>query len=67
MKKDIVIVGAGPAGLSFASSLESTGLRVLVVEKCSGATLADPPVDGRDIALTHLSRKILSELGVWDR
>tara|TARA_B100002003_G_scaffold144122_1_gene133386 strand:+ start:3169 stop:4350 length:1182 start_codon:yes stop_codon:yes gene_type:complete len=67
MKKDIVIVGAGPAGLSFASSLESTGLRVLVVEKCSSATLADPPVDGRDIALTHLSRKILSELGVWDR
>ena len=27
MKMDIVIVGAGPAGLSFASSLESTGLR----------------------------------------
>lgn len=33
MQKDVVVVCVGPAGLSFACSLEGTGLDVLVVEK----------------------------------
>ncbi len=67
MKVDIVIIGAGPAGLSFACSLSGTGLQVLIVEKLSVEELKSPPVDGRDIALTHLSVKLLKELGVWSR
>jgi ubiquinone biosynthesis UbiH/UbiF/VisC/COQ6 family hydroxylase len=65
MKKDVVVIGAGPAGLSFACSLASSGLQILVVERSSTESLANPAVDGRDIALTHLSRKILNELEVW--
>lgn len=67
MKKDVVVIGAGPAGLSFVSSLEDSGMQVLVVEKSTGKALANPAIDGRDIALTHLSRKILTQHGVWDR
>ncbi|HIG41347.1 MAG TPA: 5-demethoxyubiquinol-8 5-hydroxylase UbiM [Gammaproteobacteria bacterium] len=67
MDYDIVIVGAGPAGLSFASSLASTGLRIAIVEKQSLESIAEPVFDGRDIALTHLSVQILKELGVWTR
>ncbi len=67
MQKDIVVIGAGPAGLSFARSLAGTGLDILVVEKLSSEVLSDPPVDGRDIALTHLSKKILENLGVWEQ
>jgi len=67
MHKDIVVIGAGPAGLSFARSLADTGLDVLVVEKLSTEILSDPPVDGRDIALTHFSKTILQDLAVWQQ
>ena len=64
---DIVIIGAGPAGLSFARSLVGTGLEVLVVEKSSLSHISEPVPDGREIALTHLSVKLLQECGVWSR
>ncbi len=67
MKVDIIIIGAGPAGLSFARSLSATGLTVLIVEKLSVDELRSPPIDGRDIALTHFSIKLLKELGAWSR
>lgn len=64
---DIIIVGAGPAGLCFARALAGTGLNIALIEKLSEQVLADPPMDGRDIALTHLSEKILRELDIWQR
>ena len=67
MDCDIIIVGAGPAGLSFARSLANTGLRIAIIEKHSKEQLAEPEFDGRDIALTHLSVRILKELGIWAR
>ena len=67
MTYDIIIVGAGPAGLSFARSLASTGLRIALIEKQTEEQLAAPEFDGRDIALTHLSVRILKELGIWAR
>jgi len=67
MTYDIIIVGAGPSGLSFARSLADSGLRIAVIEKQSEEQLAAPEFDGRDIALTHLSVRILKELGIWAR
>ena len=67
MTYDIIIVGAGPAGLSFARSLANTGLRIALIEKQSREQLAEPEFDGRDIALTHQSVRILKELGIWAR
>lgn len=67
MKYDIVIIGGGPAGLSFARSLAESDLRVLVVERSGIADLEAPAKDGREIALTHLSRKILTEMGAFAR
>lgn len=62
---DIVIVGGGPAGLSFACLASGAGLRLAVVESQAEASLADPVPDGRDIALTHFSIQILQETGAW--
>lgn len=65
LKADIVIVGAGPAGLCFARNLAETGLKIVLLERQSQAQLIDPDYDGREIALTHSSRRILMELGAW--
>lgn len=64
---DIVIIGAGPAGLSLAAGLGTAGFKVTVVDKQSQQALADPAYDGREIALTHHARKVMTRLGLWDR
>jgi ubiquinone biosynthesis UbiH/UbiF/VisC/COQ6 family hydroxylase len=64
---DIVVVGAGPAGLCFANALAGSGLSVALVERQSREALADPADDGREIALTHRSQRILRDLGLWAR
>lgn len=63
---DILVVGAGPAGLSFAAELAGSGLKVTLIEKSPLEVLQNPPYDGREIALTHLSREIMQRLGMWD-
>jgi ubiquinone biosynthesis UbiH/UbiF/VisC/COQ6 family hydroxylase len=64
---DVIVIGGGPTGLAFATSLAKEGIKVCILEKESRATLAKPPADGRDIALTHNSLKILGELGILKR
>jgi len=67
MNFDIVIIGAGPAGMAFACMLADSGLSIVIVEKQSLQQVAEPAVDGRDIAMTHQSLDILSRLGIWQR
>ena len=64
---DIAIIGAGPAGLAFARSLSGTGLRVTLVERSPERAIAEPAFDGREIALTLRSQRILRGIGAWDR
>ncbi len=63
---DVAIVGAGPAGLCFARTLSGLGLSTLLIEKQSRTAIENPAIDGRDIALTHFSRKMLDALGMWE-
>lgn len=62
---DIIIIGAGPAGLTFARTLADTGLDMVLIERQPLAVVQDPPNDGRDIALTHTSEALMKELGLW--
>ncbi|MCP5271945.1 MAG: 5-demethoxyubiquinol-8 5-hydroxylase UbiM [Burkholderiaceae bacterium] len=64
---DVLIVGAGPAGLALAAALADAGLHALVLERQPRDTLATPAEDGREIALTHRARSILQRLGWWER
>jgi len=64
---DIVIIGAGPAGLCFARSLAETGLKIVILERQTESALSTPAFDGREIALTHHSAKLMQELGMWER
>ena len=63
--RDVIIIGAGPAGLALATALAHLDLQVTIVEKLAEEVLAEPPPDGRDIALTHRSMAILKTLGIW--
>ncbi len=67
MNFDIVIVGAGPTGLCFAQALAECGLRIAILERQHESFLANPSFDGREIALTHLSVRLMRELGLWER
>ena len=62
---DALIIGAGPAGLALSIALARCGLAVAVVERQSAETLANPPFDGREIAITNRSIETLNELGAW--
>lgn len=65
MTHDLIIVGAGPAGLALAASLADAGLRIAIVERQPLEALVEPAVDGREIALTHRSVHELRRLGAW--
>ena len=64
---DVLIVGAGPAGLALSCALADAGLRSLVLEQAARDSLVSPSEDGRDIALTHRAHRILQQLGLWQR
>lgn len=63
---DVIIIGAGPVGLCMAALLMRAGLSVLVLEKQDQKNVTNPSYDGREIALTHFSKKILDRAGIWD-
>lgn len=62
---DLIIVGAGPSGLSLCRALADSGLQIAVIDPHSAEQLANPPFDGREIALTHPSKQLLENLGIW--
>lgn len=62
---DVIIVGAGPIGLSMCQALKDSGLSVFLVEKQPQAVIADPAEDGREIAITHRTKGIMKQLEQW--
>lgn len=61
---DVLIVGAGPAGLSLAKLLSSQGYTIGILERQPLDALANPLDDGREIALTQHSFTLLNQMGV---
>lgn len=66
MNFDLLIIGAGPAGLSLALGLRDQGLKIGIIERQSLADISSPKFDGREIALTHHSMNILKDFGLGD-
>lgn len=65
MDADVIIVGAGPAGLCLAKSLSGRGLQIVLLEQQAQAALEAPLFDGREIALTQHSAQLMRDLGQW--
>jgi ubiquinone biosynthesis UbiH/UbiF/VisC/COQ6 family hydroxylase len=64
---DVLIIGAGPAGLCLARALSGQGLKITVIEQQAEAGISDPAFDGREIALTQHSAAVMKSLDLWDR
>ena len=63
---DVVIVGGGMVGASFALALRATKLRVLLIESIAPGSAGQPSFDERTTALGNGSRQIFESLGVWN-
>ena len=60
---DVLIVGAGPVGVTLALALAKSPLRVLLLDRqADGAWRKDP----RALALSHGSRQLLERLDAWN-
>jgi 2-octaprenyl-6-methoxyphenol hydroxylase len=62
---DVVIVGGGMVGASFALALRTTRARVLLIESVPANSAHQPSFDERTTALGNGSRQIFESLGVW--
>ena len=65
-KFDIAVIGSGPTGIAFACGFIGTNVKVAIIDKLPKKVIANPKIDGREIALTHHSVKILKKLNVWN-
>ncbi|HVR52277.1 MAG TPA: bifunctional 3-(3-hydroxy-phenyl)propionate/3-hydroxycinnamic acid hydroxylase [Pseudorhodoferax sp.] len=62
METDVVVIGAGPVGLTLANLLADAGVRTLLVERA--ASISDEP---RAISITDESLRVMHQIGIMDR
>jgi len=59
---DVLVVGGGPVGCSFALALRGSAQRVVVLERDAGGARS---AASRPLALSYASRLILERVGAW--
>jgi 2-octaprenyl-6-methoxyphenol hydroxylase len=67
MKPDVVISGAGMAGMTLAIALAKGGLQVSLIDRLSAKEIASEGFDGRVSALAYSSVRMLRALDLWQR
>lgn len=65
MKTDIIIAGGGLVGTVLAIALAKEGFDVAVADKEALSKKKDPSLDGRTIAVSYASYRLLNNLGIW--
>lgn len=60
---DVLIVGAGPVGMTLALALAAGGKRALLLDRRPRGAFRDDP---RALALAHGTRQLLETLGAWN-
>lgn len=63
---EIILIGAGMAGLSLAALLGQAGVRVTVIDREDPEFLASEEFDSRTVALSLGTKNVLAPLGMWD-
>jgi 2-octaprenyl-6-methoxyphenol hydroxylase len=62
---DVIVVGGGMVGASFALALAGSGLDVVAIESVAPGSGPQPSFDDRTTALGNASRRIFEGLRVW--
>lgn len=60
---DVLIIGAGPVGMTLALALEAGGRKALLLDRRPRGSFASDP---RALALSHGTRQLLEALGAWN-
>lgn len=63
---EVVVVGAGMAGITLAHALASAGIEVAVIDRADPDTLQTASYDGRTTAIAAGSASVLRGIGLWD-
>jgi 2-octaprenyl-6-methoxyphenol hydroxylase len=63
LSTDVLIVGAGPVGMTLALALADSPLRICIIDRRPHGAWADDP---RALALAHGSRQLLERLNAWN-
>jgi 2-octaprenyl-6-methoxyphenol hydroxylase len=62
---DVVVVGGGISGLSLSAILARGGVKVVCIDRDDPATQAAEAFDGRTMAISAGSRRVLESAGLW--
>ncbi|HEX6144654.1 MAG TPA: UbiH/UbiF/VisC/COQ6 family ubiquinone biosynthesis hydroxylase [Geminicoccaceae bacterium] len=62
---DLIVVGGGLTGLTFAAAVAGAGLRTLLIEARPLEVRTDVGFDGRVTAVAPASRRLLEAIDVW--
>lgn len=63
---DVLIAGGGLVGLALAAALDSSGLRVIIVDPADPAPRANAQFDGRTTAVSSSSMRMFEAIGITD-
>ena len=62
---DVLVIGGGLIGASFACAMEAQGLRIGVLEAVPPGSASQPSFDDRSIALSLGSKRIFDAINIW--
>lgn len=63
---DVLIIGGGPAGLTLAGLLARAGVTAACIDREDPARQATAAFDGRTVAISLGSRRVLEDAGLWE-
>jgi len=64
-RKEVVIIGGGPIGLTLGIALGKAGIATAVIERDAPSKMRDATFDGRTSAIAGASRRVLEGLDIW--
>lgn len=66
IQTDVAVIGGGPAGCCLAALLAANGVAAICIDREDPAKAAPSDFDGRTMAVSFGSRRVIEAAGAWD-